>query len=344
MKELLPTINAWIDQKKPFAIATAIKTWGSSPRPVGSSMIISNEMEMAGSVSGGCVEGAVIKAALPLIKEGASENLAFGVSNDEAWTVGLTCGGQVEVFAERFLAFDERTEEKETWQQLSRCLQQNEACIFLSRIQSGKSRHVLILPDGTAFGLGQDDFLIKEALRAFEERKNQIIEWKGESYFAQVFPRKSQMLIIGAAHITADLVQLAKLFDFEANVIDPRGIFSGKTQFQVPPDQLFEEYPSEVLNRFQLDAYTFAVVLSHDPKIDDDALNILLKSKVAYIGALGSRQTHEKRINRLKKEGFTDEELQKIHAPVGIPINAKSAKEIALSIMGEVIKMKNEFL
>lgn len=344
MKELLPTINNWLEKEKPFAIATVTKTWGSSPRPVGSSMIISNEMEMAGSVSGGCVEGAVIKAALPLIEQGTGENLAFGISNDEAWTVGLSCGGQVDVFAERFVAFDERPEEKEIWKRLNYCLQNNEACILLSRIQSGKSHHLLVLPDGMTIGKDADDFIIQEALRAYCERKNQIIEWNNENYFAHVFPRKSQMLIIGAAHITVDLVQLAKMYDFEAIVIDPRGIFTNKTQFSVAPDQLFEEYPSEVLPDFELDPYSYAVVLSHDPKIDDNALQILLKSKVAYIGALGSRKTHEKRSNRLKKIGFTDEDLTRIHAPIGVSINAKSAKEIALSIMGQIIQIKNEFL
>jgi xanthine dehydrogenase accessory factor len=344
MKELLPTINDWISKSKPFAIATVTKTWGSSPRPVGSSMIVSDEMEMAGSVSGGCVEGAVIKAAMPLIQQGTGGNLTFGVSNDEAWTVGLTCGGQVDVFAERFMAFDERPEEKEMWNQLNHCLQNNEACILLSRIQNGKSHHLLVLPDGKTIGKNHDNFILQEALRAYGERKNQTIEWNGESYFAHVFPRKSQMLIIGAAHITTELVQLANMYGFESIVIDPRGIFSNKTQFPIAPDQLFDDYPSEVLPDFKLDAYTYAVILSHDPKIDDNALNILLKSKVAYIGALGSRKTHEKRLNRLKKAGFSDEDLNRIKAPVGVPINAKSAKEIALSIMSEIIKVKNEFL
>ena len=344
MKELLPIINDWIKKEKPFAIATVTKTWGSSPRPVGSTMIISDEMEMAGSVSGGCVEGAVIKAAMPLIEQGAADNLAFGVTNDEAWTVGLSCGGQVDVFAERFVAFDERAEEKEIWKKLNLCLQNNEACILLSRIQIGKSQHFLVLSDGTTLGKDFDDEITQEALRAYGERKNQIIEWKGESFFAHVFPRKSQMLIIGAAHITTELVQLANIYGFESIVIDPRGIFSNKTQFPVAPNQLFEDYPSEVLPNFTLDAYTYAVILSHDPKIDDNALHILLKSKVAYIGALGSRKTHEKRSNRLKKAGFTDDDLARIHAPIGVSINAKSAKEIALSIMGQIINIKNEFL
>ena len=152
------------------------------------------------------------------------------------------------------------------------------------------------------------------------------------------------MIIIGAAHITADLVQLGHEFDFETIVIDPRGIFAKNTTFAVKPDRISEKYPSEVLNDFELDPYTYAVILSHDPKIDDNALQILLRSKVAYIGALGSRKTHEKRTARLKLAGFTDQEISHIEAPIGIDINAQGAKEIALSIMGAVIKAKNAYL
>ena len=152
------------------------------------------------------------------------------------------------------------------------------------------------------------------------------------------------MIIIGAAHITVDLVQLANMYGFETIVIDPRGIFSNKTQFTLPPDKIFEQYPSEVLGNYQLDAYTYAVVLSHDPKIDDNALHILLRSKVGYIGALGSRKTQAKRVARLQEAGFSEEEIGKIHSPVGVSINAKTPKEIALSIMAEVIQVKNEYL
>jgi xanthine dehydrogenase accessory factor len=152
------------------------------------------------------------------------------------------------------------------------------------------------------------------------------------------------MIIIGAAHITADLVQLAHQFDFETIVIDPRGTFAKNTSFVVKPDQIYERYPSEVLNDFQLDPYTYAVILSHDPKIDDDALQILLRKKVAYIGALGSKKNHEKRSQRLLEKGFTNEDIARIDAPIGVDIHAKGAKEIAFSIMGAVIKAKNLFL
>ena len=342
MKDLLQKIQEWKSNNKKFAIATVIKTWGSSPRPVGSAMIISEEMEIAGSVSGGCVEGAVVKSALPLLKNGEGNLLSYGVTNEEAWEVGLSCGGKMDVYVEPFLGFTE--EEKVVWEKLEDCLENNQGCVLLTRLENGKRHHALILPDEKVVGENVNEYLQKEAILVFNKRKNQIIELEGVSYFAQVFPRQSQMLIIGAAHITVDLVQLAKMYDFQTIVIDPRGIFANKTQFTIPPDFIFEKYPSEILYRFKLDAYTYAIVLSHDPKIDDNALEILLRSEVGYIGALGSRKTHGKRVERLKEKGFSEAEIGNIHSPIGMDIRAKTPKEIALSIMGEVIQVKNEFL
>ncbi|MEZ5041460.1 MAG: XdhC/CoxI family protein [Saprospiraceae bacterium] len=344
MKELLTTITDWTSKSKSFATATVIQTWGSSPRPIGSTMLVSEEMEMAGSVSGGCVEGAVVKASLDLIAQGRGQQLTYGVTDEDAWAVGLSCGGKMQVFAERFLAFDERKEEQAAWQQLALCLANNEACIFLSRLQDGPGFHALVLPNGAVHGQTITEPLKQEAIRAYQERKHQIVTAEGVSFFAQVFSRKPQMLIIGAAHITADLVRLAALHDFETIVIDPRGVFTQKTQFPHPPDQLLGEYPTEVLPKFTLDAYTYAVVLSHDPKIDDNALHLLLPSAVAYIGALGSRKTHAKRVQRLQEAGFSEEAIARIKSPIGLDINAKKPKEIALSIMAEIIAIQNAFL
>ncbi len=302
MKELLPVISDWTKENQPFAIATVIKTWGSAPRPMGAALVVSKNMEMAGSVSGGCIEGAVIKAAMPLIEKGFGKMLNFGVTDAEAWEVGLSCGGKITVFIERFLAFDKHPAEREVWRKLQENWTNNQPCILFTRLQEEEeSRHILVMPDRSALGRQLSTFLIDEGIRAYKERKHQIIEWEGHNYFAQVFPRKSQLLIIGAAHITADLVQLGKLHDFETIVIDPRGIFAKKTKFASPPDQIIEKYPSEALLHYDLGAYTYAVVLSHDPKIDDNALHILLRSDIAYIGALGSRKTQAKRVARLQK-------------------------------------------
>ena len=316
MKELLPYLLDWTERGHEFAVATVIQTWGSSPRPVGSTMLVSKDMEMAGSVSGGCVEGAVIREAIPLIEAGAAKRLAF----------------------------DPRPEEQAAWALLREKLENNQPCILVSRLEDGQGHHTVLLPDGSAAGQPVAEGLKAEALRAYRERKSQSVEWEGQQFFLQVFPSRSQLLIIGAAHITADLIQLGHLYDFETIVIDPRGVFAHKSKFPQAPDQLIDQYPAEVLNDFTLDAYTYAVVLSHDPKIDDNALHILLPSDIAYIGALGSKKTHAKRVKRLQEAGFSDEAIGRIHAPIGLDINAKTPKEIALAIMGEIIKVKNAYL
>ena len=342
--EVLQTASQWMSQGQSVALVTVLRTWGSSPRPIGSTMLVSSEMELAGSVSGGCVEGAVIKASMPLIEGGTGQRLAYGVADEDAWAVGLSCGGKIQVFAEKFLAFDERQEEKAVWNQLHHNFQNNKACILFNALVDGMVKHSLVEPNGQVIGHPLSEDMLAKAMQAFRERKSQVFEEGENAYFAHVFPRKSQMLIIGAAHITVDLVELANLFGFETIVIDPRGVFSQKTQFTTPPDQLFDLYPAEVLPDFTLDPYTYAVVLSHDPKIDDNALHLLLPSEVGYIGALGSRKTHAKRTARLEAAGFSAEDIARIKAPIGMDINAKSPREIALAIMGEIIQAKNAFL
>lgn len=340
MRDLYPVMKKWMDEQKDFAIATVIKTWGSSPRPIGSSMIVSKDKEIAGSVSGGCVEGAVLKSALPLIESGEGKKLDYGVTDEEAWGVGLSCGGKIQVYAEKFVGF----QQLEVWTALEQSIKENKACVLATELVDGKNKHFLIYPDETFAGTAPSEAVKDQAIKAYKERKNQVQQIGEQDYFFQVFPRKSQMIIIGAAHITVDLVSLANYYGFETIVIDPRGFFSQKTQFTTPPDQIHECYPIEILPDLELDAYSYAVVLSHDPKIDDNALQHLLRSEVAYIGALGSRRTHAKRITRLTEAGFNEAEIERIHAPIGLSINAKKPAEIALSIMGQIIEVQNQYL
>jgi len=344
MFDILPKIEEWVSQDKPFALATVIKTWGSSPRPVGSALAVTEDMEMAGSVSGGCVEGAVMKKAQEILQSGQPQRLKFGVTDEDAWAVGLSCGGAIQVWAERFLAFDESPDERAVWEKLRECLNKNLGCVLLTSMREGANEHLLVVPaEDAVLGRRPDPALRELAMKAYRERNNQVLEHEGNSYFARVFPRKSQLLIVGAAHITTDLVGLGNLYDFETIVIDPRGIFAEKTQFPEPPHQLFVDWPAEVLPGFTLDDYSYAVLLTHDPKIDDQALHLLLNSGIGYIGALGSRRTHEKRVKRLTKAGFSEDQIGRIHAPIGVDINAKRPKEIALSIMAELIQVQNRF-
>ena len=344
MLDIITGIEEWINQKKRFALATVIRTWGSSPRPISSALAVSADMEMLGSVSGGCVEGAVMKAALRVMETQKPEKLKFGVSDEEAWAVGLSCGGAIHVWLEPFWAYDEDEKQTAVWHGLQNATKANEGTVLIRGFEDGKNAHSLWSPEKILLGQTINDELSKAAEQAYKERKHQLVTIAGKEYFLQVFPRKSQLLIVGAAHITSDLVQLGNLYGFETIVIDPRGIFANKTQFSDPPHQLFVEWPAEVLPSMKLDAYSFAVLLTHDPKIDDQALHLLLQSDIAYIGALGSRRTHEKRVKRLTDAGFSEPIIERIHGPVGVAINAKRPKEIALSILAEIIQVKNQFL
>lgn len=334
MKEFSSYFQKWSGLEK-IVIARVIKTWGSSPRPVGSCLVIDQSLNMTGSVSGGCVEGAVLKEAKVLFENGGSKVLEYGVTDDEAWTVGLSCGGRISVFLQ---VLEKSTLREKIFESLIK----NESFIWLSKIEDASIVDQHIISESSE-SPELDEEIIKISTQLLDERRSEVIEYKGSRYFAHIFPRRAQMLIIGAAHISSDLIHFAKYFGFETIVIDPRSAFADKTSFADKPDTMIKSYPSEVLNDFKLDAYTYAVILSHDPKIDDNALQILLNSNVAYIGALGSKKTHAKRIKRLEDHGFTDKQIERIAAPIGIDIKAKTPREIALSIISEIIAVKNRF-
>ena len=332
MKDHLETLRKWIDERRPFVMARVLQTWGSSPRPAGSLLLISDQGDMHGSVSGGCVEGAVVREALKIMGRSTLKVLEFGVSDEEAWTVGLSCGGKLKVLLQDCSQLCNLLET------LLKKINSNQTCAWITELRESGGQNLIVDHDGLSSAGARTDLRTHDLLKG---RGNEIIQESGAEYFVHLFPKKSQLLIIGAAHITSALVKFAHEFDFETVVIDPRQIFTSKTFFETAPDRIVDGYPSEVLGEFALDESTFAVVLSHDPKIDDNALEILLRSHVAYIGALGSRKTHEKRLNRLKAAGFSESELSRIESPVGIDIDAMGAKEIALSIVGSLIKTRN---
>jgi xanthine dehydrogenase accessory factor len=337
MKDIVDVMRKWLDEGRTFALARVVQTWGSSPRPVGSALLVSKEMEMAGSVSGGCVEGAVLKEAVDVIEKKMARRLSYGVTDDEAWAVGLTCGGKIQVLLQPISP-------DPFWRNITEKIPASQNFGLVTRLADGVSINTFIDISGRQSGPDIPAEVLAKTKAALTKGVSLVVEADGANYFIHTFPKRNQLLMIGAAHITADLVLLAGLYDFETIVIDPRSAFANKTQFAVMPDKVIAKYPSEVLSDFELDGHTYAVVLSHDPKIDDDALRILLRSKVAYIGALGSRSTHEKRVARLKEGGFTNEEISRIESPVGMSIQAQGANEIALSIMGSIIRTKNQHL
>lgn len=338
MVDIIEDIRKYVELKKPFVLARVISTWGSAPRTPGSGMIITEDHEVAGSVSGGCIEGAVIREADEVFKTGEPKELSFGVSDEDAWSVGLTCGGEISVFMEKFPAFEE--EERDTWSMMDELLGKDEEFVWITRMDLSGKRHA-ILKDGVIENEFSDELNL--SIKNFlQNTKKGILEVGDKRFFIHSFPKKEKLLIVGAAHISLDLVRLGNMFNFQTILVDPRSIFTRQSRFKVSPDFIYNDWPEEIFPKLDLGSRTFAILLTHDPKIDDQALKYLLNSEVPYIGALGSRKTHAKRVKRLEEAGFDKSQIERITGPAGLDISAKEPSEIALSIMAQVIEVKNK--
>lgn len=312
---------AWIAAGKGAALATVIETWGSAPRPTGSLLAVSSEAELMGSVSGGCVEGAVAAEALEALEDGDCRVLEFGVSDDEAFAVGLACGGNIRVMVEPIGVG--RGPDLAMIEALAAARAEREAVIYAVDPKTWARR--LIRPDA-------DDALATAAATA---RRTDKSGFAPESdWFMGVHNPPLRLAVVGAVHIAQPLMQMARLTGYDAILIDPREAFGAAARF--PGETISHDWPDEALGAFGLDARTAVVTLTHDPKLDDPAIIAALKSPIFYLGSLGSKKTHAKRVARLTEAGFSDADIARIHAPVGLDIGAKSPAEIAVAVLAEM--------
>ncbi len=298
----------WARAGKSGALATVIATWGSAPQPLGSQLAVDEDGHFAGSVSGGCVEGAVITEALTVMQTGTARVLEFGVADETAWKVGLACGGRIRILVQKM------TPELVTiLTEVEQALARRQAVALVTDLASGQSRLVTAGAE------------VQGSSRLTEDG----------AQFIAVHAPQPRLIITGAVHIAQHLATLARMTGFAVAVIDPRGAFATAARF--PADELHEAWPDEVVPKLGLDGRTALAALTHDPKIDDPALLAALASPAFYVGALGSRKTHGQRLARLEQRGLDGAALARIRAPIGLPIGAEGAAEIALSIMAEII-------
>ena len=330
--ELLQAAQAWRDGGRKVAVATVVKTWGSAPRPVGARMVAADDGAFAGSVSGGCVEGAVMEAAREVMDSGIPQLLHFGVADETAWEVGLSCGGEMEILAEPFCA-DRANRAAE----LIRAVESRAPRLMLTSLPDGAQRLLSPDPDDSNGDFPPD--IARDALALLRDGKEaRILENNGRRFFAEPFHPPRRLILIGGAHIAQALVPLARGAEFHPIVIDPRKAWASAERF---PDALvLNQWPDNALAKIGLDSGTALAALTHDPKIDDPALICALRAAAPprYVGALGGKRTNEKRRARLREEaGLTDAQLNRIHAPIGLNIGASTAFEIALSIAAEIV-------
>lgn len=302
----------WHRAGRKVAIATVVETWGSAPRPVGSLLVIGGDGAMEGSVSGGCVEGAVIVEALEALEDGKPRLLEYGVSDDEAFAVGLACGGRIRILVEPVGG----AMPVSILEELVAAAEAKQPIAYVVDLENDMRRTTNA----------------SEFVNRFRSDKSGI-EDDGRT-FVGIHNPPLRMIIVGAVHIAQHLVPMAHACGYAPTIIDPRGAFGSEDRF--PGEIILDDWPDEALAALQPDARTAVVTLTHDPKLDDPAIIGTLKSDAFYLGCLGSTRTHAKRVTRLEEAGFDAAAIARIHAPVGLNIGGKSPAEIAVSIMAQV--------
>ncbi|MFT6932545.1 MAG: xanthine dehydrogenase accessory factor [Paracoccaceae bacterium] len=316
MDAMPETALAWHRAGRGAVLATVVETWGSAPRRTGSQLVISSDGEMAGSVSGGCVEGAVVVEAMDALEDGTRRLLEYGVSDDEAFAVGLACGGRIRVLVEPVGSI------------LPVALLETLVAAREARTQIA---YVVNLTDGAQrLTTGPGDPLEAEIIQRFQRDKSGV---EGE-WFIGIHNPPLRMAVVGAVHIAQFLLPMARMAGYDPVLVDPRPAFGAAERF--PGETILDDWPDEALEAYGLDARTAIVTLTHDPKLDDPAITRALKSDVFYIGCLGSTRTHAKRVARLSEAGFSPDDIARIHAPVGLDIGAASPAEIAVSIIAQI--------
>jgi len=322
-RSILQSALDWLAEGRPVALATVIQTWGSAPQPAGSQLVIDGRGNFLGSVSGGCVEGAVIAEAAEVLETAKPKTLQFGIEDETAWSVGLACGGTIRIFLEPLAAGSTGA----LLRQLTDEVQSRRPVALVTELATG-TRSLAHSPEDLQ---GEAALLLEDAFR-----RDRCVTLQGSSgeVFINVFNPAIRLIIIGAVHIAQALLPLARAVGYSVVIADPRSAFATEERF--PGVEIARDWPDEALARIGLDAHTAVVVLSHDPKIDDPALISALQSESFYIGALGSRKTHAKRVERLLQAGVAPADIERIRAPVGLDIGAQGTGEIALSIIAEI--------
>ena len=326
--DILSAALQWLDQGREVALATVVETWGSAPVPAGSQLLVDADASFIGSVSGGCVETAVIGEAQQVISVRQARMLEYGVSNEMAWEVGLACGGRIRVYVEP--VFKVAGMRRESLQQLNDCRSAQRPCVLLRDLAAHDS---FVLEPGMHVDEQHAELheLAVQALRTDQCVRREV---QGQDWFVQPFNPPLRLIIMGAVHIAQHLASYALSCGYDVVVVDPRQTFASADRF--PGVELNTEWPDYALQLLAPDPRTALVTLTHDPKLDDPALQVALRSPAFYIGALGSRRTQAARVQRLREAGLDEALLARLKAPVGLDLGARTPPEIAVSIMAEI--------
>ncbi len=345
MRETFTDLDRWHREGEEIALATLVRVHGSAPRPAGARLFVTRSGRMTGSISGGCVDNDVFERALRVLEEGRPTLASYGIADELDLGVGLSCGGSIDVLLEPF-------DVDPAWQALRRAIEQGRPAalgVGLAPASLLGRRLMLAGDDARVGGIDPvlDPTLVAEAGALLGTGATRItsLPWReGQAdeatVFLEAFPPARRLFIVGATHTAIPLCRMARELGFRVSVIDPRSAFASEERFP-EADEVLRAWPDEVLASAQLDADAYVVTLTHDPKFDLPTLAHALRSEARYVGALGSRSTHERRKQRLREQGFDKVDLERIRAPVGLDIGGHSPEEIALAILAEMVAVRH---
>ncbi|GAA4611200.1 XdhC family protein [Actinoallomurus liliacearum] len=347
MRDVLGEVRPWYAAGETFGLATVVDTFRSAPRPPGAAMAVSAAGEAVGSVSGGCVEGAVYELAREVMETGRPVVRRYGVSDDDAFAVGLTCGGILDVLVEPVgpATYPEFAD-------VAASIERHEPVAVVTVVdgprETGARR--IVWPDRVAGSLGLErlDAAVDDDARGMLAQGRTGIrrygpdgERRGDelSVFVHSFAPPPRMLVFGAIDFAAAVVRVGRFLGYHVTVCDARPVFATAKRFP-DADEVVVKWPHRFLAETEVDERTAICVLTHDPKFDVPLLEVALRTPAGYIGAMGSRRTHDDRLKRLRDAGVTEDELARLRSPIGLDIGARTPEETAVSVAAELIRLR----
>ena len=340
MRDLLETLDSWRAEGVDAGRAVVVRTFGSSPRPEGAVLLLASDGRIAGSVSGGCVEGAAAEEIEQARRTGHSRVIRYGISDEQAWSVGLACGGTIDVLIEP------RVPDAATAAARAASRVAGLGAVVVTPLPedvpdgASPAATIVIAEDGTRTGsLGDadlDEGLERAAADALLRGTSRTIELGGRPLFLEAFPVRPRLVVVGATEVAQALVALARPLGYEIVVVDGRATFATPERFP-DVDRLIVGWPDEVADAIDLGPNDAVAVLSHDPKFDEPAIVEALRRGCRYVGAIGSRRTQAERRARLAEAGLGDAELARLHGPVGLDLGGRAPAEVALAILAEIV-------
>ncbi|MGI9016091.1 MAG: XdhC family protein [Euzebya sp.] len=344
MREILEELTAWHAQGIPAALATVIDTRISAPRDPGAAMAVNAEGVVVGSVSGGCVEGAVVEQAQEVLAGGAPRQVTFGVSDDQAMAVGLTCGGEISLLIEPF--------DIPSFEVVQHHISEGVPVAVATVVDGpGEVGAKLVITDDATYGdIGSEGLAVavtsdargllaqgRTATRGYGPRGERRVD--DVAVFIQTFQPPPRMYVFGAIDFAAAVARIGKFLGYHVTVVDARRVFATKARFP-DADEVVVQWPHRFLPTAHVDHRTALCVLTHDPKFDVPLLEVALKTPAGYIGAMGSRRTHADRLDRLRELGITPKELARLRSPIGLDLGARTPEETAVAVAAEIVQLR----